>query len=164
MGITTDCTQATEPVHGVVTFDPAVFIAAYPMFATVPSGLLTTYFLLATMIVDNSCNSAVDDAKFREQLLNLLVAHIATLTPTGAAAPGGGSGGAVVGRIASASEGSVSISAEYAASVSQSAAWFAQTQWGALFWQLTSPYRSFRYVAPAQCYGPAGAFAGRRGY
>lgn len=164
MGITTDCTQGPTPQHGVVTFDPADFVAAYPMFAAVAPGLLTSYFVLATMIVDNSCSSVVDDAKVREQLLNLLVAHIATLVPTGTNAPGAGSGGAVVGRIASASEGSVSISAEYAASVSQSAAWFTQTQWGALFWQISSPYRSFRYVAPPQCYGPAGAFAGRRGY
>src|SRR5690606_36516058 len=114
--------------------------------------------------LDNGCNSVVGDATLREHLLNLLVAHIATLTPTGATAPGGGSGGAVVGRTASASEGSVSISAQFAANVSQSMAWFTQTQWGAMFWEITSPYRSFRYVAPAQCYGPAGAFAGRKGY
>lgn len=164
MGITTDCTQAQQPVHGVVTFDPAVFVAAYPMFATVAPGLLTSYFFLATMIVDNSCNSVVDDATFREHLLNLLVAHIATLVPTGTNAGGAGSGGAFVGRVASATEGTVTISAEYAASVSQSMAWFTQTQWGAMFWQLTSPYRSFRYVAPPMCCGPGGALAGRRGY
>lgn len=164
MTITTDCTQAPQPVHGVVQFVPADFIAAYPMFASVAPGLLTSYFILATMIVDNTCQSVVDDATVREQLLNLLVAHIATLVPSGTGAPGAGSGGGVVGRISSATEGSVSISAEYAAQVSQSMAWFTQTQWGALFWQLTSPYRSFRYVGPPQCCGPAGAYAGRRGY
>jgi hypothetical protein len=69
-----------------------------------------------------------------------------------------------VGNVTGATEGTVSISAAWASSVSQSMAYFIQTQFGAMFWQLTSPYRSFRYVAPALCCGPAGAFAGRRGY
>lgn len=164
MGITTDCTQAPQPIHGVVTFDPAVFIVQYPMFAAVPAVTLQGYFILATMIVDNSCQSVVSNATFREYLLNLLVAHMAALLPLAGSGSQAGTGGGVVGRVSSATEGTVSISAEYAAQVSQSMAWFIQTQYGALFWQLTSPYRSFRYVAPAYCCGgPGGAYAGRRG-
>lgn len=160
MSVNTDCSVAPVPVHGVVVFDPTAFKTLYPQFAAVADPSLTSYFDLAVMIVNNTCRSPVSDATKRERLLNLLVAHIATLFMPAAS---GGSGG-VVGRVSSATEGSVSIDAEYAANVSQSMAWFIQTPWGALFWQLTSPYRSFRYFSPSQCCGPAGAFAGRRGY
>jgi hypothetical protein len=164
MTVNTNCGAAVPPVHGVVEFVPADFKALYPQFVSVADGTLTLYFQLATLILRNSCGSVVQDATQRERLLNLLVAHIAALQPV-APAGGPGSGGALVGRIASATEGSVSVTAEYAAEVSASMAWFIQTQYGALFWQLTATYRSFRYVAP--CYpggDAAGSFAGRRGY
>lgn len=161
MTVNTDCNVAPVPIHGVVVFVPATFKALFTQFATVPDALLNLYFQLATMIVDNTCNSVVSDATLREQLLNLLVAHMATLWPTAASA---GSGGGIVGNVTSATEGTVSVSAAWASSVSQSMAYFIQTQFGAMFWQLTSPFRSFRYVAPPQCCGPGGAFAGRRGY
>lgn len=163
MTVNTDCTTAIAPVHGVVEFVPADFKAAFPQFASVPDGDLTTYFALATMVVDNTCASRISDATQRERLLNLLVAHIATLQPVSPNG-GAGAGSSMVGRIASATEGSVSASAEYAAEVSQSMAWFIQTQYGAMFWQLTSPARSFMYVAPSRPCGPAGAYPGRRGY
>lgn len=161
MGVNTDCSVAPVPEHGVVEFDAAAFKVLYPQFAAVADALLEMYFTLATMILNNSCSSVVSDANLREQLLNLLVAHIATLWPTAASA---GSGGGIVGNVTSATEGTVSVSAAWASQVSQSMAYFIQTQFGALFWQLTSPFRSFRYVAPPQCCGPGGAFAGRRGY
>lgn len=163
MSVNTDCSVAATPAHGVVVFDPAAFKTLYAQFAAVANGTLTLYFDLATLIVANVCGSIVADATQRERLLNLLVAHIAALQPV-TPAGGPGSGPALIGRIASATEGTVSVSAEYAAQVSASMAWFIQTQYGALFWQLTSPYRSFRYTAPARPFGSAGAFAGRRGY
>lgn len=161
MTINTNCNVAPAPVHGVVEFVPADFKALYTQFSAVSDALLNLYFQLATMIVNNRCTSVVDNATLREQLLNLLVAHMATLWPTAAS---GGSGGGLVGNVTSATEGTASVSAAWASAVSQSMAFFIQTQFGALFWQLTSPYRSFRYVAPPQCCGPGGAFAGRRGY
>ena len=54
----------------------------------------------------------------------------------------------LVGRVASASEGSVSVSLEYASSTSVNQAWFFQTPYGAQFWQATAAYRQMRYVAP----------------
>ena len=51
---------------------------------------------------------------------------------TGAPAP------AIVGRISSASEGSVSVSSEYKDSGSPSEAFFTQTKYGAMFWQATA--------------------------
>lgn len=163
MSVNTDCSVAVAPVHGVVVFDPAVFKTLYVQFAAVANAMLTLYFDLATLILKNTCGSIIQDATQRERLLNLLVAHIAALQPVSPAG-GAGSGGGLIGRISTATEGSVSVSAEYASQVSASMAWFIQTQYGALFWQLTSPYRSFRYVAPVQPFGSAGAFAGRRGY
>lgn len=164
MSVSTNCGLAVPPVHGVVVFDVAAFKVAYAQFAAVGNAVLTLYFDLATLIVKNTCGARVADGTQRERLLNLLVAHIAALQPVSPAG-GAGSGATLVGRVASASEGTVSVSAEYASSVSSSMAWFIQTQYGALFWQLTSPYRSFTYVAP--CYpggDAAGPLAGRRGY
>lgn len=165
MSVNTDCSVDPAPVHGVVEFEPTAFRALYPQFTDPPvtDAMLTGYFQLATLILNNSCQSIVIDARKREWLLNLLVAHIATVTPN-AANSGGGSGTTMVGPVSSATEGSVSIASGWAAQISQNAGWFMQSQFGALFWQATGFLRSFRYVAPAFCCGPAGAYPGRRGY
>lgn len=159
MTVNTDCSVAPVPVHGVVVFVPADFRALFPVFTNPPytDGMLALYFALATLILNNSCGSLVSDGTQRERLLNLLVAHIATLQPTAAGAS------IPVGRVSGATEGTVQIQTEYASLVSSSMAFFIQTQYGALYWQLTSPYRTMRYVAPCNPCGPAGAFAGRRG-
>jgi hypothetical protein len=81
----------------------------------------------------------VADAAVRSVLLNMLTAHIAALNSPGASG--------VVGRVSSASEGSVSVSAELA--VPGSAAWFAQTRYGIAFWQATAQYRTATYRPPA---------------
>ncbi len=63
----------------------------------------------------------------------------------------------VVGRISDASEGDVSVSAEWAAPPSVSAAYFLQTKYGAQFWQMTARYRTALFVpAPASAYDPLG--------
>lgn len=158
MSVNPDCSVAPAPVHGVVEFDPAAFRATYPAFTDPPytDGMLQLYFDLATLILNNSCASVVSDGVQRERLLNLLVAHIATLQPAAASSPL-----RPVGVVSGATEGSVSV--QFALQVSQNSQWYLQTQYGALFWQLTAPYRSFRYVAPCTPCGPAGVFAGRRG-
>lgn len=140
------------PVHGVVEIDLTEFRAAYPEFATVGDAAITMNFGLATLIVDNSCCSIVSDANVRQSLLYLLTAHLTAL----AQGAGGSSPSGIVGRVNDATEGSVSVSAEYASVISQSMAYFIQTQYGALFWQLTSPYRTMRYVPPVQQCDPYG--------
>ena len=123
-----------------VVFDPAAFKARYPEFAAVGVPLLSACFDQAGLYLSNSDNSPVRNLTSRAVLLNMLTAHIATL------------GGALssdgqprpVGRISSATEGSVSASMEYLAP--GSSAWFAQTQYGAAFWQATSSLRGFRYI------------------
>lgn len=124
----------------VVVFDPADFKARYPEFAAVGDPLLQAYFGEAGLYLSNTDNSPVQNVALRAVFLNMLTAHIAAL------------GGALssdgqprpVGRVSSATEGSVSASMEYLAP--GSSAWFAQTQYGAAFWQATTSLRGFRYI------------------
>ncbi len=137
------CPPNSPVVHGVVVFDPTVFIGIFPEFATVSAPALSFNFQLATLVLNNSCCSRVTDANKRESLLNLLVAHITALRNgvNGQPPPG------IVGRVNGATEGSVSVEAELARTPF-SAAYFVQTQYGLLFWQATAPYRQFVFVAP----------------
>lgn len=144
----------TPPVHGIVTFDPALFIVDYPDFAGIDAGVLSRNFTRATLQLNNSCGSLVQDANQRELLLELLVAHITFLnqgTNDGAGNINPPTG--VVGRISQATEGSVSLSSEYQAPPNANQAYYIQSKWGAEFWNDTAKYRTFRYLLP-QCQGP----------
>lgn len=131
----------------VVIFDPAQFKLAFPEFAGVPDLRLTMTFTAATAILDNTDASPVTDAAQREAMFYYLIGHLLTLfgyTDTaGTAVPGAG----VVGRLSSASEGSVSSSFEMNVPANANAAWWNQTQYGATYWMLTLPYRTVQYVA-----------------
>lgn len=127
---------------GIVVFDPAAFIAEFPEFATVSAPVLTRNFGFAQLQLDNSIYSVVQDEPTRATLLDLLTAHItALLNGTNGEAPSG-----AVGRLSDASEGTVRARLEYVAQ-SESAAYYAQTQYGAMFWRSTLRYRNARYVA-----------------
>ena len=132
---------------GAVVFDPAAFVARYPQFATVDAGLLQAFFDEAgTMYLTNNAYSIVRDLTKRAMLLNLIVAHLATLS--GVLTPSGqGSTATQVGRVASASEGSVSASMDMGQQPKAAAFWL-QTQYGAQYWQATAEYRTMRYVLP----------------
>lgn len=93
---------------GVVIFDPSAFKLRYPEFSSVDDVLLQQYFTQATIYLDNTDSSRVSDLAVRSMLLNMLVAHIACLY-SGA---NGQSPSGLVGRIDSASEGSVSVHAD----------------------------------------------------
>lgn len=127
-----------------VTFNYATFVARYPEFAPVPEGTAVLYFNEATLYLRNDGTGPVTSPTFQLMMLNMLTAHLAWLAGWGrGAVPITPSG--VVGRIASATEGSVSVSVEnnYAPG---SAQWFQQTPYGAAYWQATAPYRQMRYV------------------
>lgn len=128
----------------VVSFDIAAFRARYPEFQAVNDALLEQYFIEATIYLNNTDASPVTDADQRSILLNMLVAHIAQLNLI----VNGKVANPLVGRIDSASEGSVSVHADMG-TVSAAAAWFMQTKYGAAYWQATAPFRSFRYVPGA---------------
>jgi Protein of unknown function (DUF4054) len=165
---------ATPPVLGVVVFNFGEFIGVFPEFSTVNSGAAAFNFSLATLILNNSCCSVVVDANVRQNLLYLLTAHLTALAQGVNGQPPQG----IVGRIDSAGEGSVNVTAEYASEVGQSLAYFAQTKYGAQFWQLTSPFRTMTTIVGPQAsciggvpglegsglnFGPTGAGCGYNG-
>ena len=137
--------------QGVVMFDPAEFVGMYPPFATVAPTALQMNFDLATLILNNSPKSRIASVLVRKPILYLLTAHMTQLLN----GKNGEQPSDVVGRISDASEGSVSVSAEWASQVSANAAWFLQTQYGATAWQMMAQFRTMQYfAAPTPCYGP----------
>lgn len=146
MGI--EACVATPQTPGIVTFNPADFIAAFPSFTTVPAAALSANFTFATLLLNNTCCSAVKDAPTRAALLNLLVAHITALLNGVSGQPPQG----VVGRISAATEGSVSVQVEFQTQ-SEAAAYFQQTQWGSMYWRMTAQYRTAHYFPPCHAEG-----------
>lgn len=146
----------------VVTFDPAPFRLLYPQFDAVSDPLLQALFTQATIYLDNSECSIVRDCALRAALFNMLVAHLVQLGGY-ASAKVGPSG--VVGRITDATEGSVSVSADWPGATA-AAAFYLQTTYGAQYWTATASFRTMRYRAarslpapPQPLYGPG--FYGR---
>ena len=141
MSGTTSTAPATpgsgNPGISVVVFDYATWSTLYPQFAGVNAVQAGLYFQQATLYLDNTPGSAVQNLVKRALILNMLTAHIAAL---GLQAAKGG----LVGRVSSASEGSVSVSTDY--QVTKGAEWFAQTPYGAAAWQAMAAYRTFRYI------------------
>lgn len=125
-------------------FNYAAWVARYPEFGAVGAELAALYFAEAGFYLDNTDASPVPDTGMRLVLLNMLTSHVAALA--GALEPGGKPTG-MVGRVSSASEGSVSVSVDSGLAPG-TAAWFQQTQYGLSFWQATKNLRSAVYVAP----------------
>lgn len=151
------CPTPCPPItRGIVQFDDAEFAALYPEFTGIDAGAALTQFNGATLLLDNSCASRVQDANKRLLLLYMLTAHLCLInTGTDDGAGNASQPQGIVGRIADATEGSVSVSAEYASTVGESLAFFSQTKYGAMFWQATKAYRTAHYIG-APAYGPNG--------
>lgn len=131
-----------EGAAGVVVFDYAAWAVRYPVLAqAVAQDQAQACFDQATLYLANTPAGPVRDLARRAMLLGLLVAHIATLELP--QAQGGQAG--LVGRVASATQGSVTVSIAYA-TLAERAAWFAQTPYGAAFWAATRGLRQARYV------------------
>jgi hypothetical protein len=151
--------------NGVVIFDPAKWLLAYPEFTCISADQANAYFDRATLILNNTACSPVCDLNQRSALLNLLTAHIAKLNFGSNGQPASG----VVGRISQASEGSVSMSADMGP-VTTNSAWYLQTAYGAEYWQATAGYRTAVYlpgrsVNPTnQTYGVNGAWGNGPGF
>lgn len=111
----------------VVVFDVDEFRAIYPHFTDITDTQLEHYFEDATLYLDNSDSSRVQDLTLRKSMLYKIVCHLATLAQRG---------GGVTGALTSASEGSVSASYSPLTGGSESAAWWNQTACGAAFWQM----------------------------
>src|SRR6478736_5521540 len=140
------------PDPNIVIFDYPSWMAMYPEFAAVTQPRATGFFRQACVLCDNTPCSPIPAQEPRATYLDMLTAHIAAisggLNPCGVVAAGSGQG--MVGRIASASEGSVSISSEYSTTgEGPGAAWYNQTQYGAMYWVATAQYRMFQvHIGP----------------
>jgi len=132
----------------IAEFNYSAWVSRYPEFeGAVDQGRAALFFAEAGLYLDNSDCSPVTDLTARLMLLNMVVAHLAVLS--GALEPDGKPTG-MVGRISTASEGSVSISVDTGL-MPGTAPWFQQTSYGLSFWQATKNLRTARYV-------PAGAY------
>jgi hypothetical protein len=138
-----------------VVFSQPTWVGLYPTFAAVSPAQGQNYFNMATRLCDNSNrNPAIscDDGTL-DTLLYLLTSHIAFLMSprdaNGNPAATGAPASPIVGRINTASEGSVSVGADMgdATAGSPSQPWYMQTQWGATFWAMTAGVRTARYSA-----------------
>jgi hypothetical protein len=145
--------SGTAPTAPPLIFDYAAWLARFPEFAAVPQGMAQAYWYEAGILCDNTATSPITDMSQLGILLNLLTAHIAALNgglnASGGTTGGGGTG--LTGRISSASEGSVSVSAEYPiAGDGPNAVWYAQTPYGAAYWAMTAQYRTWKYFIGPQ--------------
>jgi hypothetical protein len=146
----------------IVPFDAAAWKQIYPEYASLSDPQLNQLYTEATIIHSNngSWTNPITDPAIQTAMLNLLTAHLAYIG-YGAGGPGlstgtSGAGGTLVGRINSASEGSVSVGSEYNVT-GNSAQWYIQTKYGATYWQMLGPYRTMRYVpGPRRIFDPIG--------
>lgn len=130
-----------------VIFDYAIWSAVYPeLAASVSEPQAQQYWYLASLYLDNTPCGAVPvlgSAGFpvRAPIMGMITSHIAALL----AGINGQPPNPLVGRIASASEGSVSVATEFDGPVP--AQWFLQTKYGAMAWQALAPFRTALYIS-----------------
>lgn len=136
---------------GPVTFNYATWVAGYPEFSLCNSDQGQAWFDRACLLCANATCNIVFPTGNLPALLYLLTSHIAWLSAPrdaqGRPSATGQPPSPLVGRISSASEGSVNVSVEWKGSGSPSEDWYIQTPYGALYWQCTAWTRTFRYAA-----------------
>lgn len=146
----------TDPQSPTVTYSYSDWVAAFPEFSGCSAPQGQAFFNRATTLFGNSNTNPMYRAQGAagfKTLMYLLVSHIAWLNAprdaNGNPATSGQPASPIVGRINSASEGSVSVQADMgdATAGSPSQAWYMQTRYGAEFWQATATARSATYLA-----------------
>lgn len=131
----------------------ATWAALFPEFSNVSDEQYAMFFDLATQYCRNDGGGPVSSVTIQTRLMSLMTAHITALLAGPASADGASQ---LVGRISSATEGSVTVAAEMP-DANANSAWFLQTKYGALWWQATAAYRTMRYRGPR---GPNGTTVG----
>jgi hypothetical protein len=135
-------TPPTQTPPTTVVFEYQSWAFLFPELATsVSPGQAAGYFARAELIVGNSSRSRIQDIPTRTMILYLATAHIATMNAT----VNGQAPSQLVGRISSATEGSVSVSTEMNAP--GSAGWWATSRYGYEAYSAMAPYRTFHYAA-----------------
>lgn len=147
----------------LVIFSYTRWIELFPEFSNVSEPQASLYFDVATLFCNNNFGTPVCNLAQLTTFLDLLTAHVAWLfalqvngLPDDEDA--GGVPSSLVGRVNSATEGSVSVTTELP-QLPAAAAYFAQTKYGLAFWAASAIYRSARYV-PGPATVPAGGPAG----
>lgn len=128
-------------MSNVFVFNPSDFKAAYPQFAKYTDEQLNWFFKVAEHYVDNS-EASCFSLEEREIMFFFLVAHLAELQNR---IDNGNSG--IVGRISSATEGSVSTSIDYNMGSGALEQWLKQTPYGASFYAFAAKYMTALWVA-----------------
>lgn len=135
-----------------VTFSYDVWVASFPEFSPLTPAQGQAYFNQATLICGNSCSNPINADGNLAALLYILTAHFAWLNcakdangnPSATGTPN-----PLVGRVADASQGTVSVSTEWnsGGSPSDLEAFLIQTKYGSQYWAATAQYRTARYLA-----------------
>ena len=125
----------------IVVFNLDNFRALYPQFSNVSDTLLPLIFTEAELLFDNTEYSCIQNVDRRELILYMVMAHILYLQYGDA---DGNGGSTLVGRVSSATEGSVSVSSSLDGLGNTSAYW-SQSPYGLLFWQATKVCRMPKY-------------------
>lgn len=136
---------------GAVAFNWAIWSSRYPQLVNAATNPVTEamagfYWDEAGLYLANCAGSLVWPTGKRVLILGMITAHLAALVMRSANAAD--PTGSVVGRMASATEGSVSTGLEL--ETPGTAAWWAQTSYGLNAWQALAPYRTAAYIAAPQ--------------
>jgi hypothetical protein len=141
-----------------VEFDYDAWVALFPEFSEVSAAQASSYFALATIYHRNDGIGPVEDATAQAMYLNLMTAHIAQVFQT----ENGQSVSEMVGRITSATQGSVTLSTD-GTGFERVDPWLAQTKYWLSYWYAMKPYWTFRYIpGPRRFFGPV--YGGRPVY
>jgi uncharacterized protein DUF4054 len=148
---------------GPVTFDYAIWASVYPeLSASVSEPQAQTYWNIANLYVDNSgCGfipaTLSNGTPILAPILGMVTSHLCALL----APINGVPASPLVGRIANATEGSVSVATEMEAPMA--ASWWNQTKYGAMAWQAMAPFRTALYIAAPQIPLAGQSYPGFRG-
>lgn len=124
----------------VVQLDWVNWRLLFPEFSNVTDQQLEgPVWTMAQQYCRNDGLGPVCDPALQTELLNLMVAHVAQLLYGSTTSPATG----LAGPIASATEGSVSVSVGFVVNTSNQ--WFLSTKYGQMFWQLSASFRTARY-------------------
>lgn len=141
------------------TFNYQLWIARFPEFrCSVDTKAGQALFDEAGLYWNNTACTPVNNPASQQQIMNLLTAHLAQIY----FGSNGEKASPLVGRVNTASEGSVSVGSEnnYPPGSVQ---WYQQTKYGSSFWAATQAYRTMhyrpkagRYFGPFYPSGPVG--------